>query len=291
MCFSQKVGDVYNFKVRLALYIEVANYPLLQLGVSRFPNDPEMIRAVNQIMAEIPSGISSGTTYPYCNGSGEYTVPEDLQFDYAEALSFVDPSNYVEAGVITWDRTTYYESTLYYIPVADPVTEVPESVENHDKVITGEGTYFTPIKSLWTDDELRVAERHSTFNYTIAWCDFAFMYEGCDLDPSTHIWTGYDQVFPFATRPYVQYNGAKDIASCLSDNNGYTLAYKSLGALFYAYVIAYDAGALPIIYYPRGGTPEYLGDGLAARFGLTLIGNTNISSVTQWVPEAIFTNA
>lgn len=265
MGYEQKLGSEYIFKIRLCIYIEVANYPLIQIGVSKINLDPALWLSIAEMMRAIPATIALNEEFPKTDGSGSWFAPESMKFDRATSPSYVNPNDYTSLTVIPWTVPTFFESTVYFIPTASSYTPIPSSIPDMIKTpLSGDSAVFMPIKTAYTQTKRRVATNQLTFDYTVAYFDYAFVYDGCDLDPD-HIWEIYDIVQPYVSRPYVQYNDIQGIISCNSTIGGYTIKYESGTGIYYCYIEPYG-GSMEAEYYPPRN-PKWAGGVIGAIFG------------------------
>lgn len=207
MGYKQKVGDVYFFEIRIVLYIEVANYPLIQIGVARIPNDIETIFTLAKALKEIPLLIPELTVFPLLSGLDDWDCPEDLKLDYVSAPGYVSDTDYTALSVFPWTTPSFYMALCAYIPIADERTEIPSSVPDHDKqeVTDPDGTVFSPEKSGWWLADITIAAYTSGSGETRGWYDGAFVWDGIDIDSEIppHLWYTYTDTDPFLTRPRV----------------------------------------------------------------------------------------
>ena len=256
-------GGTYFFKLRICKYIEVANYPLIQIGVSYL----DLVAALNFTIAEVllaaPLTILSGQKVPYANLSGEWTCPEDIKLDRATAPVIVNPQDYTELSVLPWTVPTFFESDLEYIPVGSAFTPIPESKTGMWKdELPGEGAIFMPNKSMYGYGDRTVATMSETFDYTLFSWWGQFVYSGCDL-LETHILLNYDTSFPTSADPNSQAADLFGVQSCNSEVGGYPISEEYLPGTLNINV-GFWGGWYDADYYPPrepipgGGFPEVI---------------------------------
>lgn len=259
----QTSGDVEIFKIKLCLYLEVGNFPLIELGVGKMGLDPAIYFTMQTVLQSIPAFIEIDEQFPKYDNSGTWTATEPLKLDLVTAFAQVSPDDYSSLSIIPWATPTFYEATAYYIPAGDTYTPIPVSIPDMIKTpLSGEGAIFMPEKDEYSQKEKRCAEKSTTFNYTVAWMDSIFIYTTCDLDAS-HILRSYDQIFPGAGRPYIQKSSVQGIFCCNSEYAGYDIKSKVLTGLNYYYIEPFTSTLIPEYYPPRkpnriGGVPTFI---------------------------------
>lgn len=236
--FYQKVGNVYHLRLRCAPYIALAGNPLLSLGASYVTLDPAVSFDLQQAFRSIPKNLSTGQKIPYVNGSGEYTIPEDLKLDYATSPCIVSNGNYISATMITWNDGDFWEIHLFYISKTGTFTEIPGSIPNHTKFpLYGTSAYFAPLKtSLWYATKT-IAHDHGIFGdeYAYSLYGFQFPYDGVDL-PDLHVlvlageekWWLTDPVGNWIGQRYRA--GGAHISDAVLDARGFEMFYEASGS-------------------------------------------------------------
>lgn len=285
MGFKQKVGDVYFFEIRLCMYIELANYPLIQIGVARIPNDPEFLYTLAKALKEIPLSIPQNTNFPLVTGADDWDCPEDIKLDKVTAPAYVSDTDYTALSVFSWTTPSFWMSLCAYVSTEDASTEIPESVPNHDKMEVSDpnGTVFMPCKDQWWKSPDVVAVYTSFYGRTDAMFDGAFIWEGIDISEEIppHIWWCYTAVYPFESRPRVSrpltwrinlapawtrgfYNHYESSGSNYSlEQDRWVTSFPSMGFQFYPEVppggggfptgISVGVGLLGLLGLPGGG--------------------------------------
>lgn len=264
LCFSFSGGGRYFFKLRICKYLEVGNYPLIQLGASWIDLVAADIFSIAEVMLAAPPVILSGQKVPYCSLGGEWTCPTDIKFDIASAPTIVDPENYTALSVIPWTIPAYFESDLEYIPAADDFTDIPDSKTGYWKqTLPGNGAIFMPNKSEYSLGERTVAIRHLTYEYSSFTWWGQFVYNGCDIS-SPHVLLDYDLSHPDSADPNSVYTlDDIDISTCNSEYAGFPITYEYLTGVHHLNVGFY--GAPDPEYYPHrediptgGGIPSFI---------------------------------
>ncbi len=214
MGFKQKVGDVYTFELRTAPEDIIDDYPLLQLGVQRLPNDPSVYYTPKSALKDVPFLIPELTSFPLVTGVGDWDCPEDLKLDKIKVSPYISDTDYSGESSFPWDMPMFAGGTSggggasgEWIPVGDPSTPVPASVPNHDKDETSDppGWIFSPQKAGWGKSGITIAVYTTFYNRTDAMFDGAFVWDGIDISSEVppHIWYTYTDEDVWAFRPYV----------------------------------------------------------------------------------------
>lgn len=251
-------GGEYLLKVRLSNYVEIANFPLIELGASYFPGAGEAIYGMYEVISNLPQEIAEDTEFPNFIGSGTWQAPTDMFLDRVDNPVIVDPATYTQFSVVPWTSPKFWELTAYYKPDGDTPTEPPESIENYDKHdLGGAGVGFTPQKAVLIFGSKQISKVHFDNEYAFCYSQWNFFYEGVDLG-AEHILRDYTEYHPFTVWPYVSnYDEARAIDPILpSPQYGfpYTENNYSWGKTYDLNVYTNDA--LPAKFYPRGGTPR-----------------------------------
>lgn len=257
-------GGVYYFVIRVCKYIEVANYPLIQVGVSWLDLIAADAFTIAEVLLTAPALIESGEKVPYAALSGEWTCPTDLKFDKATAPTIVDPSNYVALSVIPWTIPTFFESELEYIPISSDYSEIPESKSGYDKyVLPGNGAVFMPEYSEYSLGRRTVAIRDDIYEYSSFTWFGQFIYNGCDID-SPHVLLDYDLSHPTAADPNSVYTSDNiNIDTCNESQNGFPIYEEFYTGAKHLEIGVYGAPD-PEYYPPRepvvegGGIPSFM---------------------------------
>jgi hypothetical protein len=258
--FVNDISSRYFFKLRLCKYIEVANYPLIQIGVDWLDLTEAVLFDLAEILTQVPLLMPQGTSLPYANISGTWVCPTDLKFDKASAPIIVNPNDFVALSVIPWTIPTFFESTLEYIPIGAPYSEIPASKTDYWKdTPNGNDAIFMPNKSQYGYGERRVATRHGTYDYTqFSWWG-QFIYNNCDL-PEEHVVLHYTVSFPVSVDPNSMSYELDPIGSCHSEVDGFPVIPGSSGGVDYIDVGTYgttqEAEYYPKRDYPASNTPN-----------------------------------
>lgn len=258
LCFYSSSPPNYTLKTRICNYIEIANYPLIQIGASWFPGAGESLLGMAEVLATVPKTIAQNSQVPYCDLSGTWVCPEDIQLDYGENPVRVSPGDFGSPSIMPWTIPTFWECTLHYIGSGGSLSTIPGSITGMDKQDVGSnGTIFTPkwIQLLYSEEV--IADRYVDDSSSAAWGRWAFFYEGQNLR-EYHIWENYTYYFPISGNyPWV-WNPSIPcfIEDYLSYAYGYTPRINYYSGGYNLLVDVYKNDTLPAIYYPRGGTPR-----------------------------------
>jgi len=251
---GESAGE-YVFVVTLQSYLEVLGTFELEIATSFFPllNNPHF--TVAQILSAVPPVIGMGEEVPYYSGSGLWSCPTLIKFDRADAPTIINPNGYIAASVISWVIPSFLSAFVYYKPLGEEFTFVPESIAGYDKqTLAGNAAVFCPSKgNNYFSDEFWVSERHSIYNYSkyLQWG--SWVYYACDLEESHIVRRATNYVFANTDQPNFWCQQPSDIFSCYDDREGYNIGYRSYagGNLFVLYVDPYRTSAdWPIRYYP-----------------------------------------
>jgi len=265
------IGTRYHFMVRLCLMVEVANYPLMQIGVARIPNDALFMFTIKQAMDALPLYIPATTEFPNYTGTDSWECPVDLWLDKINALAYVSGTDYAAASLFPWTVPSFYEGRIEYIPVTEERTVIPNSVPDHWKEEYTDPfpcTVFSPNKSGWWVQSDTIAVHTDFYDRTDAFFDGAFVWEDIDLSEEVppHIWHCYVDCFPWETRPRVSRDLAWKITLAPAYTRGFYNHYTYGGTL---YKLEQDrwkvpSEATPYVIYPgpepppSGGFPSIL---------------------------------
>lgn len=278
MGFKQKVGDVYFFEIRLCLYIELVNYPLIQIGVSRIPNDPAFLYTLAKALKEVPLLIPELTVFPLLTGLDDWDCPEDLKLDLITAPAYVSGADYIALSVFPWTTPSFWMALAAYIPVVDANTAIPSSVTDKDKfeVEDPDGTVFMPEKSQWYEQDDTIAIYTTFYNRTDAFFDGAFVWEGIDISSETppHIWWTYTDVDPWIERPQVQRASSWSISLAPSTVRGFENYYDSWSGNYALYQTRWKI-TLPVMtfeFYPAVEEDTGGGGHIPIAQGVSLLG-------------------
>jgi len=253
--YSFSGGGVYFFKVRICKYIEVANYPLIQVGVTYLDLAELVSFTMAEVLTAVPLVISSGSNIPYDHLGGTWVCPEHIKLDKASAPVIINPNDYVALSVFPWTIPTFFEADLEYIPIGNDYSEIPESIPNMWKEeIPGNGAVFSGNKGQDSNQNYSFAIRNSYYNYTTFTWWGQMLYEGCDLDED-HILLNYDTNYPTATDPNSIVTGSYDILSCHSNYGGYPISYQSYTYSYHALANRYTGWYDTEYYPPRNPIP------------------------------------
>lgn len=251
MGFLNVAADRYYFLLRICKYLVVGDYPLIEIGASWIDILPSVFFKIEEILKAAPKLIEEDDNFPLANLTGDWDCPVALKFDKASAPTLVNPTEYTSLSVIPWSVPHFLQSTLEYIPLGDPFTEIPESKTNFTKeVLPGNGAIFMPNKDQYYEDDYTFAERFTTFNYsTFSWWGQMF-FDGCDIGES-HVLNNYDTNHPTPTDPNSTGAGVWGVNSCYSEKNGYDIYYDSGSGFYGAKVDRYESSLNPEYYPPR----------------------------------------
>lgn len=203
MAYKQQTGNTYIFVVLFCAEDEVANYPSVSLGASHVSVGAGNIFSPADILPNLPMSIAPTTEFPNYDGSLPYwECPEMIYYDLATNPIRVSTTVFAAYESFPWDSPMCYMVTAYYR--SDGRTPVPSSLANHEKIDLPDGSvYFMPEKNTFADDFPVVADRYISAGWAAAWMQWAFAYDGLDLDEDYHVWFNYTQVFPYANFPWV----------------------------------------------------------------------------------------
>lgn len=290
MGFKQKVGGVYTFELRAAPEDIIDDYPLLQLGVQRLPNDPNKLYTPKTALKEVPFLIPELTSFPLSTGAGDWDCPEDLKLDKIKISPYISDTDYAGESSFPWDLPMFAGGASggggasgEWIPVGDVSTPVPGSVPGHDKDETSDppGWVFSPQKAGWWLADVTIAAYTPGMGETRGWLDGAFVWDGIDISEQIppHIWYSYTDENPFTTRPYVSRLLTWSISLAPAWVRGFFNHYESIGS---SYWLEQDRWRVPdentpYVFYPDfsestggGGVPVVIqGINLLSAFGLS----------------------
>jgi hypothetical protein len=251
---GESAGE-YLFVVNLQSYLEVLETYELEIATSFISllNNPHM--TVAQVLSQVKLVIGEGEEVPYYTTGGLWACPELIKFDRATAPVHVNPNGYIAASVISWIIPSFISAIVYYKPVGEEFTLVPESLPDYDKqTLAGNAAVFCPSKgSNYFQDEFWVSERHSIYNYSKYLQCGAWVYHECDLEDTHIVRRATNYIYLNTEEPNFWCQQPSDIFSCYDDREGYNIGYHSYagGNLFVLYIDPYRTGVdLPIRYYP-----------------------------------------
>lgn len=289
MGFEQQVGDVYTFELRTAPENIVDDYPLLELGVLRLPNDPNKFFTPKTALKEVPFIIPSGTSFPRTNGAGTWNAPEDLKIDKVKISPYISDTDYAAESSFPWDMPFFSGGASggggasgEWIPTGDPSTPVPGSVPDHDKDESDDppGWIFSPQKAGWWLSGETIAVYTTFYGRTDGMFDGAFVWDGIDISMEVppHIWYSYTDENAFADRPYVFRPLTWRITLAPAWTRGFYNHYESSGSNYWLEQDRWHVPneTTPYVFYPNfeedtggGGVPATVeGIGLLGAFGL-----------------------
>ncbi|MGB5749468.1 MAG: hypothetical protein WBM69_20990 [Desulfobacterales bacterium] len=256
--YDSQVSPVeFKFKLILQTYVEILGIVPLELGASFSWLAQQPHYVVAEVLSTVQPLIMKGKQIAvYADPDTFFTAPHTLRFERAEALAIVNPNSYIALSIIDWASTSYFQADVYYRVWGYDMSEIPESITDYDKQdLPYQSAIFTPQKSTYGVDYIRFAERHRTFNYTLAPAKTLWVYDGCELEESHILMRANQYIWRTSLDPHKLYGGVADIISCHDDSEGYPISYQSLGNLFIGNIEVY-ASALPIVYYaPQGFVP------------------------------------
>lgn len=290
--FLNEVSGKYFFDVRICRYLEVGNYPLIQIGVSRMGVEESLFWIMQLALEAIPALILEDTEFPQSLLGGTWDAPEDMKLDFVSSPVYVDPVTYVALSVIPWTTPTFLSALAVYIPAGDSYTAIPGSETGYDKeVLPGDGAIFTPQKAKFSDDYYMFSQRNPTIDQSnFTWWGQMF-FNPCDVDDE-HIILTYTSSFPTSTDPFSSEDEVRYIQFCDSPLYGYSLAYMWSGPWYMAYTIRKKAGGWDAEYYPprdpgevTGGSPGLIEAGVSL---LGLVGGDGLGILAGGPIERMF---
>jgi hypothetical protein len=225
--YKEKIGNVYVVGIRVWRQVLVGNFFGIKVGVDALGVQEAYLYKAQYLFERANRFFYEGDQIALLSENGIFEWPEDVKLDKITAPMVLSDYDYnVYGAVLSWFHPTCYAVDLYYIPVEDSYSEIPDEIEglqrmNIDPPDTGENSaYFQPpITSYF--ESFEIVSSHSSIgpqtNHMVKW---GFAYEGQDL-PGGHIVISFTEEYPFDDPPRVHFPWEGFITGQRDSNRGF----------------------------------------------------------------------
>jgi hypothetical protein len=274
LSFWKEEGDEYSFYLRGVNAQDSEERPYFQDGISLLPAQEEhtSILASSQLHL-LPRFLEAGRQAPKYDGTGLYSMPEDIKLDRCVFWPILRPMDLPITPLARPSIAYAKDISAIFIPSGNPYTEIPESLPNRDRYTqsggasggggaSGEwepdGEYFLPkiesFSGVWEYAGYRQSYPIINTYYRLR---YAWVYDGCDINPQYHIIGAWDRRSgEWGDDPSYYTLDSKDISCCNTGVfRGFQIRMASYTTIYVCEVYIAESSYTGIWYPKRDATP------------------------------------